>query len=30
MIRDRPPSEEKKGRKIDMLDVALQDKLKKK
>ena len=29
LIRDRPPSEEKKGRKVDMLDVALQDKLKK-
>jgi len=29
LIKDRPPSEEKKGRKVDMLDVALQDKLKK-
>ena len=29
MIRDRPPSEEKKGRRIDLQDVALIDKLKK-
>ena len=29
LIRDRPPSEEKKGRRIDLQDVALIDKLKK-
>ena len=27
-MKNRPPSEEKKGRRIDLLDVALIDKLK--